>query len=102
AQGSSSSSTIVAFENNFETLKVYPNPLHKRFNIQFPGTYRGNFTLQIVDQLGKIYEIGKYRSGEGRSNMEVDISNLLLKAGIYSLRIHSNNSKTEVIKLIIQ
>jgi hypothetical protein len=102
AQGDPSSSTIVAFENNFETLKIYPNPLHKRFNIQFPGTYRGNFTLQIVDQLGKIYEIGKYRSGEGRSNMEVDISNLLLKAGIYSLRIHSNNSKTEVIKLIIQ
>ncbi len=82
--------------------KVYPNPLLKRFNIQFPATYKESFTIQIIDQLGKIYNIGKYRLKPGESNIKVDISHLLLAAGIYSLRIQSDTSKTEVIKLIIQ
>jgi hypothetical protein len=87
--------------NNFEKTKVYPNPLHNRFNIEFPSTYKGNFTIQIIDQLGKVYEVRQSKLKPGGTNMEVDISNLFLKAGIYSLRIQSDTRKTEVIKLII-
>ena len=94
-------SGIFASENNFEKPKVYPNPLQKRFKLEFPGKYEGIFTLQIVDQFGKIYEIGKARIKSGGSNIEVDISKLFLRTGIYLLRIHSDTRKTEVIKLVV-
>ena len=103
-EGSSLSAinNYLRFRNDFEKPKLFPNPLQKRFNLEFPGKYEGIFTLQIVDQLGKIYEIGKYRLKTGDSNMAVNISHLPLKPGIYSLRVHSDTRKTEVIKLIIQ
>ncbi len=89
-------------ENNIETTRVYPNPLQKRFNLELPEKYKGIVTLQIADQLGKIYDIGEYKLKPGGSVIEVNISHLLLKAGIYSLRMHSKTMKTEVIKLVIQ
>ncbi len=88
-------------KNNFEKAKVYPNPLHKKFTIDFPTTYKGNYTIQIVDQLGKVNRIGQTNLKAGGTSMEVDISNLSLKAGIYFLRIISNSKKSEIIKLII-
>jgi hypothetical protein len=90
-------------ENNFQKPKVYPNPVEKVFNIEFPVTYEGNFLLQITDPVGKMYEIGKVRlsSTESRT-FKVDISNLFLRSGIYFLRTYSDTRKTEVIKLIVQ
>ncbi len=99
---SSSINNSLMPENNLEKTKVYPNPLQKRFNIEFPKKYKGIVTVQIADQLGKIYEIGEYKLKPGGSVVEVNISYLSLKTGIYSLRLHSETLKTEVIKLVIQ
>jgi hypothetical protein len=99
---SSSMNNSLMSENNLGKTRVYPNPLQKRFNLEVPKQYKGTVTLQIADQLGKIYEIGEYQLKPGGSNIEVNISHLLLKAGIYSLRLHSKTIKTEVIKLVIQ
>jgi hypothetical protein len=90
-----------ANDYTFEKLKVHPNPVQKRFNIEFPHPYKGDYTIQIVDLLGTTYEIAKaHLIGEG-SNMEVDISKLFLKTGIYFLRATSKNKKSEVIKLVV-
>jgi len=89
-------------QNNFERPKVYPNPLHNRFTIEFPSKYQGNFATQIVDMIGRKYDIGKTKLKPGGSNMQIDISKLNLKAGVYFLQIHSDSGKTEVYKLIIE
>jgi len=108
ANKTDSSQTIFSMEqtdgsqNNFERPKVYPNPLHNRFTIEFPTKYQGNFTTQIVDMIGRKYEIAKTKLKAGGSNMQVDISKLNLKAGVYFLQIHSEAGKTEVFKLIIE
>ncbi|WP_018611208.1 DUF7594 domain-containing protein [Segetibacter koreensis] len=91
----------LALANNVEKPKVYPNPLHKKFNIQFPVKYTGNYALQIVDAVGKTFEIGKYQLKHGGSTIEVNISNLSLKPGVYFLKVISD-AKTELIKLIVQ
>ena len=87
--------------NDLEKPKVNPNPIQERFDIEFPKSYEGDFTIQIIDPLGKTYEIGKRRLRAGGSHMSVNISSLSFKSGIYFLKIGSG-SRTEVIKLIKQ
>ena len=76
--------------------------MHKTFNVEFAKGYKGVYDLQIVDPVGRIYELGKSQLKPGMYNMEIDISKLLLKAGIYFLRIHSDTKQTEIIKLIVE
>ena len=87
--------------NNLESPKVYPNPVHKRFNIEFSREYQGNITVQIADAVGKIFEIGKYQLRRGGNTLNVNISNLSLKPGAYFLKLISE-TKTDVMKLIVQ
>lgn len=81
---------------------VYPNPAHYRFNIEFPAAYKGRQALQIVDQLGKIHDLGIYKLTHGKFSYEINILPLCLNPGIYSLKVLSESGKTEVIKLVLQ
>jgi hypothetical protein len=91
----------IALTDNLERPKVYPNPLHKKFNIQIPGHYTGAVNLQIVDPIGKTFEIGKRQLKPGGTNLSIDISNLFLKPGVYFLKMNAD-IKTDLIKLIVQ
>lgn len=89
--------------NKLTKPKVYPNPLHKTFMIEFPSTYSGNSTLQITDALGRIYSIGQVKLQRGRSNnTQIDVSTLPLKPGVYYLRVLSETRPSDVIKLVIE
>jgi len=91
----------VRLANDFSKTKVFPNPFHKKFNIQLEDGYQGNVILQIVDPLGKTYEIANRMLRPGETNIPVDISGLSLKPGAYFLRIASD-TKTESIKIILR
>ncbi len=84
-----------------EKPRVNPNPIEKRFSIEFPKSYEGDFTIQIIDPLGKTFDLGKKRLTAGGSNMSADISKFSFKPGIYFLKIQSD-TKTEIIKLVKQ
>jgi hypothetical protein len=88
--------------NNFEKPQVFPNPLRNRFNIRFPTTYKGNMSLQLSDIRGRMFELGRFNLRLGGSAMEVDISKLALRPGVYFLRMNFNERKTEVMKLIVR
>ena len=94
------SAAAISNTSENEKPKISPNPARKRFNIKFPYQYQGDYTIQIVDPLGKIYEIGKKKLIAGGSDMLIDISGFSIKPGIYFLSIQSNMKK-EVIKLVI-
>lgn len=87
--------------NTLEKTKIYPNPVHKKFNLQFPRKTEGNVFLQITDPVGKMFNLGTRQLKQGQTNIDVDISNLALKPGAYFLKINSG-TKTELIKLIVQ
>ncbi|HYO06027.1 MAG TPA: T9SS type A sorting domain-containing protein, partial [Phototrophicaceae bacterium] len=97
----STENTVLQITAGSEKSKVTPNPVQRRFNIEFPKNYEGDFTLQIVDQLGKIFDIGKRRLKAGGSTISVDISKFSFKPGVYFLKIQSDK-KTEIIKLVKQ
>ena len=50
---------------------------------------------------GKTYDIGKYELEPGGRTIDVDITKLSLKAGIYFLRIYSVKRK-DVVKVVVQ
>lgn len=81
--------------------KVYPNPVHKRFNIQFGNEYTGDVTLQIVEAGGKTFEIGKRKLNSAGTTIDIDITRLSLKPGVYFLKATSA-TKTDLIKLVVQ
>jgi hypothetical protein len=85
----------------FEKLKVHPNPVQNRFNVEFPATYKGNYTIQLVDVLGVKYDLAKVNLNGGGSNTEIDISKLVLKTGIYFLKVTSEDKRSDVIKLFV-
>jgi hypothetical protein len=92
------SSEIIS--NDLAKPKVYPNPLSKKFIIQFQSVYR-NVSLQIVDMTGRVFEIKSSGLTVDGSTMEVDVSKFNFKPGVYFLKINSRERKTEVIKLLI-
>jgi hypothetical protein len=81
---------------------VYPNPLHNKFTIQFPYLDQGNIQLQLIDVAGRVYNIGKSNLRRSGTTLDVDVSALNLKTGVYILKINSATGKSESIKLLIQ
>ncbi len=90
-------------QNNLLQPKLYPNPVKKTFNIEFPAFYERNILLQIADPIGRIYDLGKFNLVESGSRIiKANISNLFLKNGVYVLIIHSDLRKNQVIKFVVQ
>jgi len=92
---------ITGAENGSKKVRVYPNPLQKQLTVEFPHSYTGNFNLQIADVTGRLYNLGQVKLQPGGSIMQVDVSALALKSGVYYLKITSQTRPVEVIKLIV-
>lgn len=84
------------------SLKVYPNPFKNKFTIIFPSSYAGNYELQIIDVIGRTYDLGKTSVRAGGSIENVDVSKYALKAGVYFLSISSESNKKEILKLLVE
>ena len=72
-------STVLSFENKSESQKitVYPNPFHSQLTIKA----KGNFSYQLINQLGQIVENGK-----GENIASVDNN---LEKGVYFLTVET-------------
>lgn len=88
--------------SGIEKARISPNPVFKRFNLYFPKRYEGDFTLQIVDPVGRTYQLGNINLKKGGSSIEMNISKLYLKSGVYFLKITSAATKSEIIKLSVE
>jgi hypothetical protein len=91
---------LPASGTSFISPKVYPNPTHKKFNVEFPKGYKKNFILQIVDPIGRTYNLDNTKLSEA-STIEIDISKLSLRKGVYFLRIYLDTRQTEIVKLMV-
>jgi hypothetical protein len=58
--------------------------------------------LQLIDALGRIYELGKTKLPKGTSHLQINIGGSSLKPGFYFLRANTRSSKPELIKLILE
>ena len=86
---------------DFKKPVIYPNPVKNSFNIKFPANYQGNFRIEISDQQGKIYNSLKINLQARQPNINIDISRLSLRPGVYFLKLHSNTIMNEM-KIIVE
>ncbi len=82
-------------------LVVYPNPVSKTLNIRFPESYTGNYHVDIIDPIGKVFPLRTYMINSGGST-STDLSRFAFKPGIYLLRVKSESGKMETEKIVIQ
>ncbi len=87
---------------NISKPRIYPNPSQLLFHVQFPVSYQGKYFMQLIDPVGRIYELGTSDLQYGGSDLTVNISKMSLKAGLYFLRIHCDNKPADILKLMIQ
>lgn len=92
----------VLYDGDRTKTKIYPNPAHNVFTIEFANNLKGTYNLQIVDPVGRIYELGRSELKQGANTTTIDVSELFLKKGIYFLRIQPAAMQSEIIKLIIE
>lgn len=76
-----------------ESFRIYPNPAKTSLYVNIPDDLE-IAKLQIFDILGKLV----FKRSVSKSNTEVDIS--ALGSGIYIVKLHGNNQKTNTFKLI--
>ncbi len=98
---------VAADKNNvsvyeFQKPEIFPNPLHDNFTLKFPKRYRGIYHIQLMDITGRKYDLGETKLNTGVSLLNINISKLSLKPGLYFLRINSTADNADLLKVVIQ
>ena len=88
--------------SNVNKPTIYPNPTQNVFHVRFPGSYQGKYRLQMIDPVGRAYELGTATLQHGGADITIDISRMSLKPGLYFLNISSDSKSESVLKLVIQ
>jgi hypothetical protein len=89
---------IPVLNNSISNLSIYPNPGNGVFTVSYTMPENGNIRINIVDELGQIVYDNSMQKSAGRVSEQLNLENL--SAGIYSLRLQTNNGIT-VRKLVI-
>lgn len=86
--------------NEKPSLKAYPNPASNTTTLEYNLTQASQVTLQVYDMNSRLVSsLEKGRQSAGTHTQQINIQNL--KAGIYMVRIITNNS-TSTTKLIVR
>jgi PKD repeat protein len=84
-------------EIGIEAFAVYPNPSSGIFNISFSGKERGEYTLEIFSEEGKLVNSKTLNDFQGNYSETVDLS--AEGPGIYTIRI-TRNGETSAHRII--
>lgn len=91
--GSESWSHVIYLANqtkNTTVQSIFPNPSSNNINVNFETVSEDEFTVEIIDAFGKVYQSTNSSDLNGSSSVSFDISNL--NNGIYFIRINSENA----------
>jgi hypothetical protein len=91
--GSETWSHVIYLANeskNTTVQSIYPNPSANIINVNFETVSEDEFTVEVIDAFGKVYQSTNSSDLNGSSNVSFDISQL--NNGIYFIRINSNNA----------
>jgi hypothetical protein len=83
-----------------EVVNIYPNPVEDHLSISYSGKFDDKTSLIIYDQYGKSSNVSSMLINERSTMLDINISELQLKSGIYFLKISSENEEGKMIKLI--
>ena len=91
--------TLIAEQGADQNILVFPNPVKDVLSINFSGLKSGNYSLELIDNLGKL--IFKSETAVSQSKQTYQLKVNEIAAGNYFLRVDSENfSKTVKINKI--
>lgn len=73
------------------SLFTYPNPFSNNVNVEFSDTRSRNYSLYLLDALGRKVYADQFRSLKGANHLYIDLSHIDLKAGFYFIRLESKD-----------
>jgi uncharacterized repeat protein (TIGR02543 family) len=93
-------------KNKIETATnktfLYPNPAIDKFTLVFPSTYTGIAQIHIVDFYGKKHIVNNANITFADTKFSFQISQLVLRPGLYSVITTSKEGKKNLFRLIIK
>ncbi len=89
--------TLNINENNFSTVKVYPNPFNQEFTVEFNNDE--NAKVEVYNTVGQIITSASVISSSANNIQKITIPTAHLAKGIYFIHLNSTNHRS-VHKLI--
>jgi hypothetical protein len=90
---------ITSTESIINNVTLYPNPTKDKINLSYSIKESGNYSVQIVDLLGKVVSTQTIHALQGNNRLSIDIPTLA--AGTYSLNL-SNGTQSAAQKFVVQ
>lgn len=78
-------SSLAAVEQLDLNMKVFPNPVQDRLNLQVEGSENGRFELRLLNTAGQLVRSAQVLIANGRSNEQLEVTEL--PAGLYFLHL---------------
>lgn len=78
-------SSVAAIEQLDLQMKVFPNPVQDRLNLQIDGSENGRFQLRLLNTTGQLVQSGQIQIVNGRANERLQVQDL--PAGYYYLHL---------------
>lgn len=84
---------------SFAEFNIYPNPSSDVFNVQIADAYRGNTTLTITDEMGRIIRSEKVQKNSDVLTSKFDLSTM--PNGVYFLKVNTDDKMVtkRIVKL---
>ncbi len=80
-------------------MTVYPNPANAELNVSFSAINEGNYTVQVVDLVGKVIYAYTIKANQGTNDVLIDTENL--GNGAYFVKV-SDNTSSKTVQFIKQ
>ncbi len=85
-------------ENN--NLLLFPNPVSEQLNISFTIKFKGEYKIEMIDLLGRVFTIETNEFEEGNWSLNYNTSNLI--GGVYFIRLIGIDNTYLINKFIKQ
>jgi hypothetical protein len=79
-------------------LIVYPNPFEDKVTIATDGV-RGKVLVSLLDAVGKQYYQKEYQIAPEQRELDVDLSAVNLRAGLYLIKLQTDDGQSRMIKV---
>lgn len=91
--------SVAKNDNSVSSFVIYPNPANSELNVSFSAMNEGNYTVQVVDLVGKIIYSYNIKANQGLNEVLIDTDNL--GNGAYFVKV-SDNSSSKTLQFVKQ
>lgn len=88
--------SMIAEQGEDKNILVYPNPVKDQLNINLSGLEKGNYKVELIDNIGKLIYQNETEVSESKNTFQLKVNEIA--AGNYFIRIE-NNSISRSVKI---